>query len=739
MSSKETVSSFSQRLNEALNEGGENLSEGGGKSVPGESSTRKQAASRKFGPGPYCVEDFNELGGFLCGGLLQNASTALGRRACTELRIDCTVKSHETKAPFPDQMEAVPTAKFWLLQGAVKSRTVITLDHVWSCADISESVIDNLTDPPSSVGEWVLLLNGLAAEKNVSSSEANSFAARVKSYPLAMTPKSKLVRYAPMASSTPDSWEGFVDMDSMLVGLDITSSSATVTKRIRETLPVVVSNVSVVHAAVERVSDNFKSFTESASNDLNQHEGLLLQLRAEVGTRPRDMGASELWSHVESLSENVDVCLSRTETESVKRTVDPLINSALDKTLNDIVTMVKPSYLLTKRFSTRPDSTPGDLLESRLHLLETGRGFPSHPPPHPNTVPATTDLTALQLAVAALTLRVEGQERDIASLTATKLTQETKLSQLESAMMTQTVKCGEESFTSAFAARAFALNQNIESMPTCAIDFISLLQVAHHDVSDTAQAVQEGANAIKAGYSNLLESTVASSYQIHVPTFWAGTSKGLGVSATGLFPLPALKSYDAWDDKSTICLRVYLEEAVTRSVESLKATLSDSYLGVKMISLCKHMIDSAVMGVTKLFMFMDRFYFELVNTYHTDEKESWHLVSRIVKQYLGDLYAVRSVARFSSFSSQGKAKVGSLYLWAALQAHRITVSYLAAEFRHHPNVAPVITIHLYSHRVPLSIFERRATKWETELKKLGDAVRTAVTTAGQALKKSSNG
>jgi hypothetical protein len=90
-------------------------------------------------------------------------------------------------------------------------------------------------------------------------------------------------------------------------------------------------------------------------------------------------------------------------------------------------------------------------------------------------------------------------------------------------------------------------------------------------------------------------------------------------------------------------------------------------------------------------------------------------------------------------SSQSAAVVGGAYLWAALQAQRIMQEYVEAEFRHHPSVSPVITIHLYSHRVPISIFENRTTKVDETLKKLTDAVKTANTTAGQALKKANGG
>jgi hypothetical protein len=77
--------------------------------------------------------------------------------------------------------------------------------------------------------------------------------------------------------------------------------------------------------------------------------------------------------------------------------------------------------------------------------------------------------------------------------------------------------------------------------------------------------------------------------------------------------------------------------------------------------------------------------------------------------------------------------IGGAYLWASLQAHRVMSEYLAADFRHHPSVAPVITIHLYSHRVPVSIYEARSRKVDAELKRIGKSVKTANTTQDPAI------
>jgi hypothetical protein len=78
--------------------------------------------------------------------------------------------------------------------------------------------------------------------------------------------------------------------------------------------------------------------------------------------------------------------------------------------------------------------------------------------------------------------------------------------------------------------------------------------------------------------------------------------------------------------------------------------------------------------------------------------------------------------------------IGGACLWASLQAHRVMSDYLAADFRHHPSVAPVITIHLYLHRVPASFYEARPLEVDVELKCIAESVKTANTTARQVLK-----
>ena len=93
--------------------------------------------------------------------------------------------------------------------------------------------------------------------------------------------------------------------------------------------------------------------------------------------------------------------------------------------------------------------------------------------------------------------------------------------------------------------------------------------------------------------------------------------------------------------------------------------------------------------------------------------EAWHLVASIAKQIFINLALVRSSAKFIHVSSADTERVATVLMWSTLQSHRIMQEYLLAGFRGHPNVAPVVTLHLYEHRVPTTVFAKLEKEVET--------------------------
>lgn len=89
-------------------------------------------------------------------------------------------------------MEVDPLLKFWFLKGTAKGRLLVYLYQCWSCVDINKAATNNLVEVPSSVGEWILIFDGLAAVSGaVTESEVNLFVARVQYHPTVVTPKAK--------------------------------------------------------------------------------------------------------------------------------------------------------------------------------------------------------------------------------------------------------------------------------------------------------------------------------------------------------------------------------------------------------------------------------------------------------------------------------------------------------------------------------------------------------------------
>jgi hypothetical protein len=93
---------------------------------------------------------------------------------------------------------------------------------------------------------------------------------------------------------------------------------------------------------------------------------------------------------------------------------------------------------------------------------------------------------------------------------------------------------------------------------------------------------------------------------------------------------------------------------------------------------------------------MDTFYAEFLVT--STSKDAWRLTSLIAKTVFEVVHQVRSVgADLSDIVSPSKraAKV----MWATLQAHRIMRTFIDADFRNDPKIAPVIVLHLLENRV----------------------------------------
>jgi hypothetical protein len=120
----------------------------------------------------------------------------------------------------------------------------------------------------------------------------------------------------------------------------------------------------------------------------------------------------------------------------------------------------------------------------------------------------------------------------------------------------------------------------------------------------------------------------------------------------------------------------------------------------------KSMVDRAAIMVANLLIFMDCFMLNDVIPTGQEKNEAWHLVYNVMKHFCSDVYAVRGRAKFLLIQGEKADSITSAtYLWVSLQAHHIIEAYIDVNFWHHPSIVPVITIHLYSHQVPDSMYQ----------------------------------
>ena len=101
--------------------------------------------------------------------------------------------------------------------------------------------------------------------------------------------------------------------------------------------------------------------------------------------------------------------------------------------------------------------------------------------------------------------------------------------------------------------------------------------------------------------------------------------------------------------------------------------------------------------VQELCTFIDEFYLELVGDYDCSVDEAWSLVGKMVKQSITELNKVRAVAR-KALNSDDPEQVATLILWGAMFAHRVQQDFFNSKFRYHPNLVPIVNLHLFRHR-----------------------------------------
>jgi len=232
-------------------------------------------------------------------------------------------------------------------------------------------------------------------------------------------------------------------------------------------------------------------------------------------------------------------------------------------------------------------------------------------------------------------------------------------------------------------------------------DIMTLLQT----VTEPHIAFKDGMNETymsqKVGYTSKVAAIIAHSFKLELPDIFGK----LSVTSDKSFPLPAVKTQKQWNPNDGVSgVMRYTNENLVFQVESCKAIITHSYASSKAHDLAFLMLTEAHSYWTRLATWMNEFFLKLTIVSSCSTDEAWLLVTSCVRGMFRELRRVRLCAQ-NADAIPDKIVSTSYFLWGSLQAHRIMREFLTKNFEAHPSVTPIINMHLFQYRVPMSMFK----------------------------------
>jgi hypothetical protein len=269
-------------------------------------------------------------------------------------------------------------------------------------------------------------------------------------------------------------------------------------------------------------------------------------------------------------------------------------------------------------------------------------------------------------------------------------------------------------------------------------DIVSLLQRAWgHNHVGVREAWDKTYALKKAGFSSQGEAVILASMDTVLPSC-LGELKGSNSECQ--LSLPALATHENWTSKGyQMGRRRDIQDGISRVMGTLEESIRDVFRGFEQgRCVVSEMLSLARSHWASMERMMDTFFAEFSVT--SPSKDAWRLTSLITKTVFEIVHQVRSVgADLSDIESPSKraAKV----MWATLQAHRIMRTFIDADFRNDPKIAPVIVLHLLENRVgrsdvdalkqKLGAQDNTITGLRRDLDKMVSAVATLKNRGGQ--------
>jgi BMFP domain-containing protein YqiC len=451
--------------------------------------------------------------------------------------------------------------------------------------------------------------------------------------------------------------------------------------------------------------------------DLADLEFATSLVATKVGDRPATLGTDSLFKLVEDVVDDIGK-LNKT----VATLENPELAAARDLQLGvkigqDIIGHLNPVFRLFASLS-RSKEAPGDILEERLHALESRSTHASSFGPVPGTTAAP--IWHAGTRPQAQNLQVSPSEE---ALTARVQFLEAQLKDMQDEMTAQSVQIGTINFVSRTMVQAW-MDQTRCPPRTCIffLDAMSVLALMHGGY-DSAQSAAEFASITKkVGYETTEEALVVTSFNLELPEAFGSLPKtGVAKDSRVLPGLPTFKEWDGGDGYLGLKVELAnkLGEFMIPMGQHYRQCLSGEALIVAM-----EMIASSKLFISDLSTWINTTYQDTRARTMALEKEAWSLISHCVRV----IFKLLRDARSSGARWMAETRDAQM-VWAQFQCHRLMEELRLAQFSAHPALSHVLNLHLQDNVVSRSRYETL----EKKVAELGKIANDAKKTADKAL------
>jgi hypothetical protein len=470
---------------------------------------------------------------------------------------------------------------------------------------------------------------------------------------------------------------------------------------------------------------------------LNHKAGLILQEKSEVdladlefatslvatkvGDRPATLGTDSLFKLVEDVVDDVGKLH-----KAVSTLENPELAAARDLQLGvkigqEIVGHLNPVFRLFSLLS-RTKEAPGDILEERLHALESRSIHATSFAP----APTVTSAPAWPIGNNTQGRNLQTSPTEEA-LTARVLFLETQLKDMQDEMTAQSVQIGTVTFVSRTMVRAW-MDQTRCPPRTCIffLDAMSVLALMHGGYESAQSAAEFASITKKVGYETTEEALVVTSFNLELPEAFGSLPKtGVAKDSRVLPGLPTFKEWDGGDGYLGLKVELAnkLGEFMIPMGQHYRQCLSGEALIVAM-----EMIASSKLFISDLSTWINTTYQDTRARTMASEKEAWSLISHCVRVIFKLLRDARSSGARWTLETRDAQMV-----WAQFQCHRLMEELRLAQFSAHPALSHVLNLHLQDNVVSRSRYETLEKK-VTEIAKIANEAKKAADKAIAAKK-----